>query len=213
MSSRFPPARGVIFDLDGTLVDSALDFDQMRREMGFSPGTPVLEGIAALDAEDAARCWAILEEHERAGCQRATCMPGAAELLAELAAQGFHRGLLTRNSRRFTKELIERLGLTFDAVMTRDDAPPKPDPAAIWRICERWAIEPPLAAMVGDYRFDLEAGRAAGTSHRALCRRPIARIIARLGRPGRLRAIGPASGRRFCALARRTALGLLAAGR
>ncbi len=90
-------------------------------------------------------------------------MPGAAELLAELAAQGFHRGLLTRNSRRFTEELIERLGLTFDAVMTRDDAPPKPDPAAIWRICDAWAIESPLVATVGDYRFDLEAGRAAGT--------------------------------------------------
>jgi HAD superfamily hydrolase (TIGR01549 family) len=163
MPSRYPPARGVIFDLDGTLVDSALDFDQMRREMGFPPGTPVLEGIAALPTDEAARCWAILEQHERAGCQRATCTPGAAELLGELAAQAFHRGLLTRNSRRFTEELIERLGLTFDAVMTRDDAPPKPDPEAIWRICEMWAIEPQLAAMVGDYRFDLEAGRGAGT--------------------------------------------------
>ena len=81
MPHRFPPARGVIFDLDGTLVDSALHFDQMRREMGFSLGTPVLEGIAALSADDAARCLAILEAHERAGCQRATCMPGAAELL------------------------------------------------------------------------------------------------------------------------------------
>lgn len=161
--SRFPPARGVIFDLDGTLVDSALDFEQMRREMGLPAGTPVLEGIAALPPDDAARCWSILEHHERAGCQRATCMAGAAELLADLAAQGFRRGLLTRNSRGFTSELIDRLGLQFDAVMTRDDAPPKPDPAAIWRICERWAIEPALAAMVGDYRFDLEAGRAART--------------------------------------------------
>lgn len=162
MPDRFPSARGVIFDLDGTLVDSALDFDHMRREMGFSPGTPVLEGIAALGAEEAARCWTILEAHERAGCQRATCMPGAAELLADLTVQGFHRGLLTRSSRRFTAELIERLGLQFDAVMTRDDAPPKPDPAAIWRICEKWGIRPAEAAMVGDYRFDLEAGRAAG---------------------------------------------------
>lgn len=160
---RFPPARGVIFDLDGTLVNSALDFDQMRREMGLAPGTPVLEGIAELPTGEAARCWAILEEHERAGCQRATRVAGAAELLADLAAQAFHRGLLTRNSRRFTGELIERLGLQFDAVMTRDDAPPKPDPAAIWRICDGWAIEPARVAMIGDYRFDLEAGAKAGT--------------------------------------------------
>ncbi len=50
---RFPPARGVIFDLDGTLVDSGLDFDEMRREMQLPPRQPILEAIARLPDEQA----------------------------------------------------------------------------------------------------------------------------------------------------------------
>ena len=41
--------RGVIFDLDGTLIDSGLDFEQMRREMEFAPGRWILETIALLE--------------------------------------------------------------------------------------------------------------------------------------------------------------------
>ncbi len=47
--------RGVIFDLDGTLVDSGLDFDLMRREMGLPPGKPLLESFDLLPEVDAAR--------------------------------------------------------------------------------------------------------------------------------------------------------------
>ncbi len=162
MSHHSQPTGGVLFDLDGTLVSSALDFDAMRSEMNLPRGVPVLEGIQALPHEEAERCWQILEVHERAGCQRANLMPGVRELLADLAARGYRCGLITRNSRRFTLELIERLRLEFSAVVTRDDGPPKPDPAAILAICNDWGILPSAAVMIGDYRFDLEAGRAAG---------------------------------------------------
>ena len=50
------PIRAAIFDLDGTLVDSGLDFDLMRAEMGLARGLPLLEAIAAVEAEIAARC-------------------------------------------------------------------------------------------------------------------------------------------------------------
>lgn len=50
-----PMPRGVIFDLDGTLVDSGLDFDSMRREMGLDPGTPILESLATLPEQDAGK--------------------------------------------------------------------------------------------------------------------------------------------------------------
>ena len=52
--------RGVIFDLDGTLVDSGLDFDLMRREMGIAPGHALLEAIDALGEPEARRCREIL---------------------------------------------------------------------------------------------------------------------------------------------------------
>lgn len=58
---------------------------------------------------------------------------------------------------------LEAAGLLgFDPVLTRDDAPPKPDPAGILRACELWQIETHQLLMVGDFVFDLEAGRAAG---------------------------------------------------
>ena len=58
--------RGLIFDLDGTLVDSRLDFDLMREEMELPPGR-ILESIAALPAERYSQCMAILHRHEVAG--------------------------------------------------------------------------------------------------------------------------------------------------
>ena len=59
--------RGVIFDLDGTLVDSALDFDQMRRAMGIEGSPPLLEALAEMPDERARHCRAMLAEFEHQG--------------------------------------------------------------------------------------------------------------------------------------------------
>jgi HAD superfamily hydrolase (TIGR01509 family) len=154
--------RGVIFDLDGTLVDSRLDFDAMRNQIGLAPGTPVLEGVLALAPHAAAPAWAVIERHERAGTETATVIAGVQELLAELRRRQIHVAVVTRNGRTFAGETLRRLELPIELVMTRDDAPPKPDPAALLHVLEAWNLAAPRAAMVGDFRFDLEAGRAAG---------------------------------------------------
>jgi len=154
---------GVIFDLDGTLVDSGLDFEGMRREMGLPPGTPILEALDGLDSDEARRCEAILDRHERLGVARARLMPGVAAVMAALEIRRIRRAVLTRNSRRAAMATLERFGLVFDPVVAREDAPPKPDPTAIWDICKRWEVEPKQVVMIGDYRFDIEAGRRAGS--------------------------------------------------
>ena len=155
--------RGIIFDLDGTLVDSGLDFEQMRREMGLPAGRPILEGIKGLPDEEADRCRRILHEHERAGCDRATLLPGVAELLAALAARRLPVGIVTRNSRDVSLATLSRLKISFDVLLTRDDGPIKPDPWPVLTICRQWDLRPEQVVMVGDFRFDVEAGRAAGT--------------------------------------------------
>lgn len=154
--------RGIVFDLDGTLVNSALDFDRMRREMELPPGAPILEALAELPAERARLCRAILDRHERAGCERAMLMPGAREFLAELDHRGLRRAIFTRNARRLVLALLARLNLEFDPVLAREDAPAKPDPTALWQVCKRWGIAPGEVLMIGDFRFDIEAGRNAG---------------------------------------------------
>lgn len=156
------PIRGIVFDLDGTLVDSGLDFNAIRREMGLPPGQPILEALDHLDDEEAARCREILARHEWAGAERARLMPGVREFLDAIEGRAIRRAILTRNSRTIAEATLERLGLSFDPVVARDDAPAKPDPSAIWGICGIWGLDRRRVAMVGDFHFDIEAGRNAG---------------------------------------------------
>lgn len=164
--------RGIVFDLDGTLVDSRLDFDLMRAEMELPPGRPILEALAELAEHHSARCEAILHRHESEGVERATLLPGVAELLDELRRRGIHTSIATRNSRSVTAATLRKLDLRIELALTRDDGPVKPDPWAILAACQRWGIPPSEAAMVGDYRLDIEAGHAA-SCHTVLLTHPL----------------------------------------
>jgi HAD superfamily hydrolase (TIGR01549 family) len=155
--------RGIVFDLDGTLADSRLDFAAMRREMGLADDQPILEALAQLDPAHADRCHAILHRHEREGAERAVLLAGAAELLAVLRSRGIRVAIATRNSRRITDVTMKKLGLTADLVLTRDDGPVKPDPWPVLHACEQWQLSPKEVVVIGDYRFDVECGRAAGS--------------------------------------------------
>ena len=85
------------------------------------------------------------------------------EFLEELARRGLRRAVLTRNSRISTQATLARFEIEVHALHTRDDGPVKPNPSGIWRICEKWGFRPNECVMIGDYRFDIEAGRQAGT--------------------------------------------------
>src|SRR5262245_33680289 len=134
--------RGVLFDLDGTLADSALDFNQMRSEMNLPPGVPILETIDTLPPDEAERCREILSRHEVAGALRATIMPGVQQFLGLLEERGVRSAVITRNTRATALETLRRLRLSFELVIAREDGPLKPDPAAVWKICELWGLQP-----------------------------------------------------------------------
>jgi HAD superfamily hydrolase (TIGR01509 family) len=156
------PVRGIVFDLDGTLVDSALDFEQMRAEMGLPGGLPLLETIEAQPPEEADRCFRVLHEHELRGARQARLYEGLRDFLAAVAVRGWRQAVFTRNSRPVTLVTLEQFDLAFDPVFCREDGPVKPDPWAIWRICETWGFAPSQCLVIGDFRFDIDAGRAAG---------------------------------------------------
>jgi phosphoglycolate phosphatase-like HAD superfamily hydrolase len=63
-----------------------------------------------------------------------------------------------------TQLALERLGLWFSQVLTREDAPPKPNPAGLLAICDAWRLGIGEVIFVGDYLFDLRCGRAAGVA-------------------------------------------------
>jgi HAD superfamily hydrolase (TIGR01509 family) len=155
--------RGVIFDLDGTLVDSGLDFPLIRREMGLPVGMPILEGLAEIPPGDRLdECHRVLDRHEREAAERATLMPGAGELLNSLTARNISQAVLTRNSRQCSSRMLQRLGMKIPCVLTREDAPPKPDPAGLLKICSIWGAHVTEVIFMGDYLHDINCGRNAG---------------------------------------------------
>ncbi len=154
---------GVIFDLDGTLVDSQLDFPAMRRETGCPEGTGLLEFLESLpDAPSRQRIQAVIHRHEMAGARIASWMPGALELLQALAGAGLPTGIVTRNSRPATQLTLELLGAPPLDLITREDAAPKPSPEGLLQLARRWELAPEQLVYIGDFRFDLEAAANAG---------------------------------------------------
>jgi HAD superfamily hydrolase (TIGR01549 family) len=91
---------------------------------------------------------------------------GAPELVRRLHGSGARLGILTRNSRRIARLTLAHIGLdsyfAADAILGRDEAPPKPDPAGFLHLAALWGTGTATMAMVGDYLYDLQTGRAAG---------------------------------------------------
>jgi len=152
----------VIFDLDGTIAETDLDFAAIKKEIGMGTG-PVLEHRATVEPDEQARIDAILDRHELAAAQAARLNHGACELLEHLRSARISTALLTRNSRSSADIVCEKFGLSFDVVVCREDAPPKPSPEPVLFICDRLDVLPGRALMVGDYLFDIHAGQAAGS--------------------------------------------------
>lgn len=155
-----------IFDLDGTLTRPQHDFDAIRSALGIPAGQPILEYLEALPRAQSEPLYQRLDAIEDALAESVHPQPGCVRLLEHLAARDIGLGILTRNSRSNALRTLEILGVLqlFDStcVLGRAEAAPKPHPGGILRLLEHWQCEPDDAVMVGDFRFDLEAGRAAG---------------------------------------------------
>ena len=154
--------RGIIFDLDGTLVDSGLDFNAMRREMRLPVGQPILEALEVMPpGANRQRCLQILKDHERRGARSASLIPGVSRFLDDLARNQILTAVLTRNSHETTQLVLQRLSLSFSRVLTREDVPPKPDPTGLLRICRHWNVCVNQVLFFGDHLFDIRAGKNA----------------------------------------------------
>ncbi|MGE5851263.1 MAG: HAD family hydrolase [Candidatus Methylomirabilota bacterium] len=156
------PVGGVLFDMDGVVVEQRLDFLAIKQEIFGTTHGFILERMAELSLPERTRAEAILERHETTAAAAATPMDGIISFLAWMESRGLRRGLVTRNSRKSVEAVLARLGLRFDAVVTREDAPPKPAPDPVWLACRRMGLPPSATLFVGDFEFDMLAGRRAG---------------------------------------------------
>lgn len=163
-----------IFDLDGTLTVPVHDFAFIRRELVIPEGSDILGHLDTLLPDEAALRHSRLYDIEHDLASRAEAAPGALDLLALLDSLSVQMGILTRNSREIALLTLDTIGARhyFDDnhVLGRDEVSPKPDPAGILHLLEQWGAGADSVVMVGDYLFDLQAGRAAGAITIHVCR-------------------------------------------
>ncbi len=154
--------------MDGTLTQSVHDFDAMRAELGIASGSPILEALNALPEKQAAPLWARLDEMELYYAKQAKPMPGSVSFLQALQARGACMGILTRNALPMAIHTLRVCGMLdfFEKqdILDRDAALPKPNADGVLKLMHRWQSSADDAVMVGDYGFDLQAGRNAGVA-------------------------------------------------
>lgn len=175
--------QGVLFDLDGTLLDSAPDLHAALavycNEVGAAvPSYAAVRTVVSRGSRAILRCAfdesddALLERMPRYlalyhGMMSRHTRPfeGIDALLDTLKANGIAWGIVTNKPGYLTDDLVKQIGWgeRVCAVVSGDTLPVrKPDPAPVLLACERAALEPARCLFVGDDRRDVQAGHAAG---------------------------------------------------
>jgi len=153
--------KGVIFDLDGTVVENGYDWTRIREELG-TGAMSILAYLDSLEEPERSEKWTILEAHEAEQTAASVLREGVRELLGLLRARGIATALVTNNSRKNTEFLLNKFGLAFDCVMTRESGLWKPSGAPFVEVLKTLGIEPQACGIIGDTRFDILAALDAG---------------------------------------------------
>lgn len=177
--------KAVLFDLDGTLVDTAPDLgaaaNVVRERCGLVP-LPLIDyrphasagargligkalGIGPEHAEFPAHRELFLNHYRAHIAERSRLFDGVDALLSRISAQGLHWGVVTNKPSWLTAPLLDELNLSAGcacSVSADQVAQPKPAPDSLLHACGLLALSPAECIYVGDDARDIVAGRAAG---------------------------------------------------
>lgn len=176
--------QGLLFDLDGTLLDSAPDLygalvRQCAEEGIESPGYATVREVVSRGSRAILRCAfaargepaierlvpRYLALYEQVMAESTRPFDGVDALLGRIEALGLRWGVVTNKPGFLTDALLARIGWASRAaaIVSGDTLPvKKPDPAPVLLACDRAGVDPSRCVFVGDDRRDVQAGRAAG---------------------------------------------------
>ncbi|GAC1410395.1 MAG: phosphoglycolate phosphatase [Burkholderiaceae bacterium] len=179
-----PAPRAILFDLDGTLADTAPDLAaavnkvRVGRQLSAAPYEMLRPfasagargligaafGVAPGDPDYEELRVAFLANYTKAICVESVLFDGVAPLLAELERRNIAWGIVTNKADRLTKQLVPQLGLKSAACIISGDTTThaKPHPAPLLEAAHRLLLPATDCWYVGDDLRDIEAGRAAG---------------------------------------------------
>jgi phosphoglycolate phosphatase len=184
MQALLPRPRAILFDLDGTLADTAPDLAQalnkLRADRGLEPapyenlrpyasaGARGLIGAGfglqpGADGYEELRI-GFLDNYEAAIAVHSRLFDGIHDVLMHVRQAGLVWGIVTNKARRFTEPLVPLIGLGHAGCVVAGDSTPhsKPHPAPLLEAARRLAIDPGHCWYVGDDLRDVQAGKAAG---------------------------------------------------
>ena len=176
--------QAVLFDLDGTLVDTApdiaaalnrllqlksrqvLEFDQIRPVVSQGGAALITLGFPDADPDTAAGLREeFLDIYHRCLQEDSQLFPDMEMLLSYIEYRGWSWGIVTNKPAWLTRPLLEAMALDdrIDCLICGDMvARPKPDPEPLLAACRQLGCKPSQAVYIGDARRDIEAARAAG---------------------------------------------------
>lgn len=156
--------KGIIFDMDGTIVDVPYNWPEIRAELD-TQGESILSHIQGLSEPLRSRKWAVLERFEDKATQQADMRAGTPELLAFLRRLHIKTALVSNNSQKNVAFLLAKFKLEFDRVMSRESGLWKPSGRPFLKVIQEWGISAEECCVVGDSIFDILAAQAAEIEH------------------------------------------------
>ena len=155
--------KGVVFDMDGTVVDVPYDWGKIKAELE-TQGKPILVYLESLEESERSEKWRVLEKYEHEATGKATLKSGMREFLDSLRSRGVKKALVTNNSWKNVTYLLRKFKLKFDCVISREKRLWKPSGAPILAALEELGLRREECCVVGDSHFDVRAAQEAGIS-------------------------------------------------
>jgi HAD superfamily hydrolase (TIGR01509 family) len=153
--------KGIIFDMDGTVVDVPYDWKKIKQELR-TEGKPILTYIQNLKEPERTKKWRILERYEEKATAQATLKEGMEEFLAYLKKKGIKTALVTNNARKNVDFLLKKFRLDFDLVLSREAGLWKPSGDPFLFVLKKLGVQKRECCVIGDSHFDVKAAEEAG---------------------------------------------------